>query len=111
MWTYIERDKLVSIVREIHPDDYRKQVDLIGEYLADLTPGEFRPTLLLGQKGENESAMLRRPMVGPGSNWSEDMRRRLDAVAAAYELDADYAAMVDHIVHWGKRLSTAQKRG
>lgn len=103
LWTYIPADKLEQICKTVCPDDFRGQLDLITAYLTDLTPGCYRPSLLIGQKGENEGMGLK-PLVGPGSNWSEEMRQRLDSVAAAYLLDDEFANMVNQLSAWGKRI-------
>jgi len=108
LWTYIPPDKLEAVCREISPDDYRGQLDLIIAYLADQTPAAFRPSILIGQKGEAEGKGLR-PMAGAGSNWSEEMRQRLDAVAQAYLLNDDFANMVNSLTAWGKRLVQESK--
>lgn len=103
-WTYIPTEKLEAVVRTVAPNDYREQADLILAYLSDMTPQAYRPTILLGQKGENDADPNLKPITGAGAAWTEDMRRRLDAVAAAYELNDEFAHMVDTLVAWAKRL-------
>lgn len=101
-WTYIP--KLEPVLKAVAPDDHRARCDLVIAYLTDLTPLQYRPTIIIGQKGENEVGGLR-PMAGAGSNWSDEMRIRLDAVAEAYKVNDDFATMVDTMTAWAKRIN------
>jgi hypothetical protein len=104
LWTYIDPEKLVQVVKEIS-DDPREQADLILAYIHDMTPLPFRPSLLHGQKGE-----MPHSITAGEAAWSDPMRRRLDVLAEAYELNPDFAAMVDQLVNWGKRLKKEAKK-
>jgi hypothetical protein len=98
LWTYIEPEKIVQIVEAI-TDDPREQCDMIVAFLHDMTPIKFRPMLLHTQKGETPFSI-----TDGKAPWSDPMRRRLDVLAEAYELNADLAAMTDQLVAWAKRV-------
>ncbi len=108
LWTYIPVEKVEAVAKTICPEDYREQTDLIIAYLTDMTPLAYRPSILIGQKGENEKL---RPMAGAGSNWSDEMRQRFDAVAEAYKLDDNFAGMVDTLSGWAKRICREKRSG
>jgi len=96
LWAEIPPEKLTQVV-ELIADDPREQADLIIAYLRDMTPIKFRPTIVCGQKGE----------MPPDTEqaWNDPMRRRLDVMSEAYDKNSDFAAMVDQLIHWAKRLT------
>lgn len=98
LWTYIPPDKLELIARAI-TDDPREQCDLIMAYRHDVTPMFYRPMLLDHQKGEAPVSI-----TDGEAAWRDPMRRRLDVLGEAYELNSDFAAMLDNMVGWAKRL-------
>lgn len=100
-WTSIEHEKLVRIARAI-TDDRRRQADIIISYLVDLTPLEYRPQIDIGQRGEVlHGKSTAEELSGP---WSQDIRKKLEAIGAAYSKDADFQKMVDTLASWAKRL-------
>lgn len=106
IWEWIPTEKLVGVAKAICPRDPRDQADLIIAYLTDITPVQYRPYILIGQRDENEGKGMK-PMAGVGSGWSEEMRQRLDVVAEAYKLDNDFAEMVDFVHRRGTRIIAA----
>ena len=100
-WTSIDHEKLVKIARAI-TDDRRRQTDLIIAYLVDLTPLEFRPQIDIGQRGEVlHGKSTAEELSGP---WSQDLRKKLETIGAAYSKDADFQKMVDTMAGWAKRI-------
>lgn len=98
-WTYIDSDKLVALIEAIAPHN-SDRCDLLIAYLHDLTPVKYRPMLQHARKGD-----IPRSITDGDAPWRDPMRQRLDIVAEAYERNDDYAALVDHLVSWGKRLT------
>jgi hypothetical protein len=100
-WTAIEHGKLVKIAKAV-TDDRRRQTDLIIAYLVDLTPVEFRPQIDIGQRGEVlHGKSTSEELSGP---WSQDIRKKLEAIGAAYSKDADFMKMVDTMASWARRI-------
>lgn len=103
LWTYIPPEKLEMIVKAI-TDDPREQCDLIIAYRHDVTPMFYRPMLLDHQKGEAPISI-----TSGEAPWRDPLRRRLDVLAQAYELNNDFALMLDNIVGWAKRLTKGKE--
>lgn len=101
-WTSIESTKLVRIARAL-TKDVRRQTDLVIAYLVDLTPIEFRPQIDIGQRGEVQNGQnASDPLAGP---WSQDVRKKLEKIAAAYGEDPDFDRMVDSLSVWSERVA------
>lgn len=98
-WTYIPPDKLVAVI-EAAADRTDDRCNLLIAYLHDLTPLKYRPMLQHARKGD-----MPRSITDGDAPWRDPMRQRLDVLAEAYERNDDYAALVDHLVLWGKRLT------
>jgi hypothetical protein len=103
LWTYIEHDKLQAIAEAIS-DDPREQCDLIVAFLHDMTPMKYRPMILHMQKGESPFSI-----TDGQAPWSEPQRRKMEAIAEAYELNEDFAQMVDHLHTWARRVKKEQE--
>jgi hypothetical protein len=100
-WVSIDPEKLVEIVEAIS-DDPREQADLVMAYLRDCTPIPYRPTIMLSQQGENAKPLTQSP-------WSDPMRRKLEAIARAYEMDPDFAELFDFLAVRARRVEQDAK--
>lgn len=100
-WGFIENDKLVKLVRAT-TDDQEKQSNLIIAYLIDMTPIEFRPMIDIGLRGQVKGGTNTANELS--GSWSQDIRRKIEAIGKAYTKDEDFQRMVDQMASWGRRI-------
>jgi hypothetical protein len=105
-WTYIADRKLVRVIDAVAGKDRTKRTALMIGYLIDMTPEPFRPLLnIVPRTGESddEEQLL-------SQKWSPSLRRKLEAIAAAYARDDDFRRMADQLGEWAKAINARAEK-